>query len=525
MTAPHASPATTSASAFRILAALGFPEPTPIQREATPALAEGASVHGLAPTGSGKTLAFLIPLLARVVTRVNRTQVLILAPTRELGAQIARVAETVAAALASESGERAPVVRTAFGGHTADTQKIELLKGPHVVVATPGRALDLIEREVLPLSGVNAFVLDEADHMLAMGFIPDVGRICEGLPKNVQTALFSATPSALPGELEERLLRGAQRIDVRTARGTTRNPTAESNPPGPSGSSATPTPAEPGSQSASTFHEVLKAGTVEDKARRLMACLRGLEDSGAAIESGIVFCETREMVSTLSALLRTEGFSAGALSGELGQIQRATVLRRFKAEGLRYLVATNIAARGIDISDLSVVVNFDLPSTAEDYVHRAGRTGRAGKSGRVINVCTPGGEEHLRRILAGTPVKLVSQALAVVSQPTPTQETNLVVSIRGSDATHAPRPQPDTTPVSFRRVHLNRGKANKIRPGDILGALTKQLGLAGSEVGSIFIFDHFTHIEVPERRFAEVVQGLSGLRIKNMTVKASEARS
>lgn len=456
---------------------MGFENLTDIQKEAIPQLAEGNSLLALAPTGSGKTLAFLVPLMLKVRADVFKTQLLIIAPTRELGLQIAQVAERVAQAMAG-SGEGSLLVRTAFGGTRVENQKTELLKNPHVIVATPGRALDLAKRELLHLIHVNAVVLDEADLMLGMGFAGEMTELCRFLPRNVQAALFTATEATLPGELERHLLNGAARVDVREI-GSDSDASVELAP---------------------AVHQFLLVANHSEKRTKLVQFLREISDRTA---SGILFCQTREAVRTLSEFLRDQGFSAEELSGDLGQIQRSTILRRFKAGGLQYLVATNIAARGIDVKDLSVVVHFDLPSTSEEYVHRSGRSGRAGKQGWTVSICPVSSKEFLFDLVKDFEISLTPFELAA-PQKTPVAAQPLLKK-------------------QFRKLHFNRGKSHKIRPGDIVGTLTQGIGLSKEDVGSIFIFDHFTHVEVNEDLVKDVMRGLEKTKIKNMTVKATEA--
>lgn len=459
-----------------VLTEMGFTESTPIQSAAIPALSAGHSVLALSPTGSGKTLAFLIPLMERLDAGVCETQLLILAPTRELGSQIAQVATKVASLL-PQTGERSIQIRTVFGGQKAETQKAEVLRNPTVVVATPGRALELIEQEVLKTSGLRAVVLDEADLMVGMGFEAQVKAICDHLPNKLQAALFSATESDGQSRLQNRLVHRGQRIDVR--------PSLK----GPQMSVET--------AAALVRHEkiILKSG--QDRLTALGDVLRQI---GNPELTGIVFCQTRESVQRVTEFLQESGISAVGLSGELGQIERSTIMRRFKSGGVQYLVATNLASRGIDVCDLSVVINYDLPSTQQEYLHRSGRSGRAGKSGWTLNLCTFQSAHFLQEILDGTEIKL---SLFEVNSVDPAAQV---------------------TARSFVKIHVNRGKSSKLRPGDFLGALTKDLGMTRDDVGGIFIFDHFTHIEVSRNLASSVMTKLMGRKIKNLPVKVTEAQ-
>jgi superfamily II DNA/RNA helicase len=458
-----------------LLKQLGFATPTEIQRQAMPLLANGESVLALSPTGSGKTLAFLIPLMERLDPNLSETQLLVLAPTRELGAQIAHVASQVAAHLA-EHESRHLQVRAVFGGHKSDTQKKEILKNPQIVVATPGRALDLITQNVLKLSNLRALVLDEADIMVGMGFEAQIKSICDELPNRIQAALFSATESEGQSRLQNRLVHRGKRVDVR------HEVQSESD-------------TEATTKSVFTHQTVLVPQGME----RLAVLTQLLQQISPSTESGIVFCQTRDAVQKVVETLKAAGVSVAGLSGELGQIERDTMMRLFRAGGVKYLVATNLAARGIDVSDVSVVVHYELPSTQQEYLHRSGRTGRAGKSGRTISLCNPNAKKFLQELLKDTEIELADLALE--------------------------NAEPVSTPVAkdYVKIHINRGKSSKLRPGDFLGALTQDLGLTRHDVGAIYIFDHFTHVEITQPQAGSVLKRLTGRKIKNLVVKATPA--
>jgi ATP-independent RNA helicase DbpA len=475
-----------------ILGKLGFEKETDVQEAAIPVLAGGKSLFALAPTGSGKTLAFLIPLMQKIDCALTATQILVLTPTRELGVQISQVAERLARLL-NESSTRGVTVRNAFGGQKIEGQIVEIQRRPHLVVATPGRALDLLNREVLSLQELKAFVLDEADLMLGMGFEEQVKKICDSLPNRVQTALFSATEAELQTTLHNRLAHRAVRIDVRGGEKRESGAAVEDG--------ASP-------ETRQDLHQILVVPSHQEKQNSLNDFLR---ENESRIASGVVFCQTRAGASTVCENLRSAGFLAEELSGGLGQIERATILRRFKARGVKYLVATNIAARGIDILDLSIVVNFDLPSTPDEYVHRSGRSGRAGKSGWTVSLSPRSSLEFLTDIL-----QKKSLQAELIEVGAPSGEVNGVAGQRQN----TPKP-PES---GFSRIHINRGKSSKIRPGDILGTLVKICGLQADEVGNIYIFDHFSHVEVSSLKSREVISKLCETPIKGMSVKAQDAR-
>jgi ATP-independent RNA helicase DbpA len=469
------------------LAKLGFAEPTPIQLVAIPVLEEGKSLFALAPTGSGKTLAFLIPLMKKIDCSQCRTQLLVLTPTRELGSQIAQVAEKVAKVL-GVAGGRGITVRTAFGGQKIEVQKQEMERQPDVVVATPGRALDLLQREYLKIDGLVAFVLDEADLMLGMGFEEQIADVCDFLPHRVQTALFSATEAELQTRLQNRLAHRAERVDVRVGRNDN---TSQQ---------------EPRDGGGGNRHEYI---LVENHAAKNKHLTDFLKANDGAIASGVIFCQTRAGAAELCAHLRTSGFQAEELSGGLGQIERSTIMRRFKAKGVKYLIATNIAARGIDVSELSIVINYDLPSTPDEYIHRSGRSGRAGKTGWTMSLCLRNAREFFFDILGKNAIRPKQFVQSEVSESVALSEAQI------DDALPAAR---------FSKIHINKGKSSKIRPGDIVGVLVKQMGLSAGDVGNIYIFDHFTHVEVNADLATGVIEQLSVSKIKGMAVKASEAR-
>ncbi len=350
----------------RSAAAAGWSSPTAIQAAALPAILQGRDVLGLAPTGSGKTASFLLPLLQRLLAqpglqdeRPRRLQALILSPTRELAAQ------TGAAALAL-----APQLKTVVvvGGASINPQMMALRGGAHLVVATPGRLLDLLDRNALRLSDVSLLVLDEADRLLDLGFAEEISRVLAALPGRRQTLMFSATMPEAVSALAARVLRDALRIEAVT------------------GSDATPP-------------DITQRAIQVDTAQRT-PLLRHLIAS-ERWDRVLVFVATQYACEHVADKLRRAGLAASALHGQLSQGRRSTALADFRDRRLQILVTTDLAARGIDVTRLAVVVNHDLPRSAVDYTHRIGRTGRAGERGLAVSfVCAdaPGSEPHFRLI-------------------------------------------------------------------------------------------------------------------------------
>jgi ATP-dependent RNA helicase RhlE len=343
----------------------GYSTPTAVQSAAIPAILRGGDVLALAPTGSGKTAAFALPLLQAMLKRpdgARQVRALILVPTRELAAQVGEVLHTFARALS------APVkVSVAFGGVSINPQMMDLRGGADIMVATPGRLLDLVGHNALRLSAVTHLVFDEADRLLELGFDDEVGRILELVPAQRQQLLFSATFAPPVLELAGKLLRDPVRIEVDAA---------------PTTASAAPA-------------IVQRAFAVDEPARtRLLRHLLKQE----RWERMLVFVATRYAAMHVADKLQRNGIAADALHGDASQGARSAVLTAFKTGKLQVLVATDVAARGIDIAQLPAVVNYDLPRSADDYTHRIGRTGRAGESGVAISFVTPESEAHFRLI-------------------------------------------------------------------------------------------------------------------------------
>ncbi len=339
------------APVLQALKALGYEEPTPIQLETIPALIAGKDVLGQAATGTGKTAAFALPLLERVNPSDRRpceAQALVLVPTRELAMQVAEAIQKYGAGL----GVNALAV---YGGQAIVGQIKALKRGVDVVIATPGRALDHLRRKTLVLSHVKVVVLDEADEMLDMGFEEDLQTLLDELPESRQTALFSATLPARIAKIAEKHLNNPVRVTI------------------------APKVLQAGDQP-----NIRQAAYVVPRRLKEAALMRVLEWESP--QSTIIFCRTRNEVETLTEILMRAGYAPAALHGGLTQEQRDGVLKRFKNGTVRVLVATDVAARGLHVEGLSHVVNYDLPTSPEAYVHRIGRTGRAGKTGVALSL-------------------------------------------------------------------------------------------------------------------------------------------
>ena len=361
-----------SPEVLRVLDELGYEEPTPIQTHAIPLLLAGRDVLGSAATGTGKTAAFALPLIERLDPTVRAVQGLILAPTRELAMQVAE-------AVHRYGRHKGVTVVPIYGGQPIQRQLIGLKRGVQVVVGTPGRLLDHIRRGSLSLAGVRYLVLDEADEMLDMGFIEDIEAILNETPKERQTTLFSATFPPRINDLVRRHLREPERITIKAeVRKTPR---------------------------------VRQVAYVVPRPHKLQALGRILDLESPT--SAIIFCRTRTEVDELTEAMASHGYSPEALHGGFAQAQRDRVMSRFREGVADLLIATDVAARGLDIEHVSHVINYDIPESPDAYVHRIGRTGRAGREGTAITLVQP--REHF---LLKAIEKVVKQRIEAARIPT-----------------------------------------------------------------------------------------------------------
>lgn len=344
------------------ISAAGFKTPTPIQDQAIPAVNEGRDIVGIAQTGTGKTASFVLPMLTRLESgraRARMPRSLILEPTRELAAQVAESFDQLGA---NHKLDMALLI----GGVSFDEQFRKLDRGVDVLIATPGRLLDHFGRGKLLLSGVEILVIDEADRMLDMGFIPDIEKICAMLPPMRQTLFFSATMPKEVKKLADKFLKDPMRIEV-----------------------------SPPSSTAKTIVQKLKLAPSDMPLKRQI--LRDLLD-GSKVKNAIIFCNRKRDVGILHKSLIKHGYNAGALHGDMEQRERTATLDAFRRGDISILAASDVAARGLDIPEVSHIFNYDVPVTPEDYVHRIGRTGRAGREGFAATLVTPGEIDSVRAI-------------------------------------------------------------------------------------------------------------------------------
>jgi ATP-dependent RNA helicase DeaD len=535
------------------LAGLGYEEPTPIQRESIPPLLAGRDLLGQAATGTGKTAAFALPLLQAVVSgepKPNYPSALVLVPTRELAMQVAE-------AIHRYGKEKRATVLPIYGGQPIGQQLRVLDRGVEVVVATPGRALDHLNRGSLALEGVRFVVLDEADEMLDMGFAEDIEAILGAVPGAHQTALFSATLPPRIRAIAKQHLADPVRIAIERER-----------------------PAQ------GEVPRVRQVAYVVPPAHKLTALGRVLDMEQPS--SAIVFCRTRVEVDELCEAMNARGYRAEALHGGFAQEQRDRVMKRFRTEKTDLLVATDVAARGLDIEHVSHVVNFGVPSDPDDYVHRIGRTGRAGREGVAITFLAPrehrllkniqfatgqriavetiptvadlrnrrleltraslqeavaaGGLDPFRAIVeelaseldpldvAAAAVKLVHEAAHAASgAKADEQDIELVPAPRQERPDRGEKPAWGKGPrrgprfergggIERARIFIGAGRNDGMRPGDLVGAIANEAGVAGDAIGAIRITDRFSLVEVPAEAAEHVIQALRGTTLRGKRV-------
>jgi ATP-independent RNA helicase DbpA len=448
---------------------IGFEAMTPIQAESIPVILEGRDVIGQAKTGSGKTAAFGIPLLEKLDVRQEGhpdLQALILCPTRELSAQVARELRLLGT---KKIGLR---VLELAGGVPGGPQARQLENGVQVAVGTPGRVLDHLLRGKLDLRKLRMLILDEADRMLEMGFQEEMEGILSRLPEKRQTLLFSATfPSGIL-ELSSRYQRDAIRVVSSEA-------------------SSEPVP-------SLIRQEFRVLGQGSDRVGALLTVLWE-----TVPESAIVFCNFKATCFELTRELKMLGISADCLNGDLEQRERDLVMARFRNRSLRILIATDVAARGIDVAGLDLVVNYELAQKPENHVHRIGRTGRAGKAGLAISLITDRERDRARSLAA----------------PGVGDELFIEASTRVPEAPSKPSLQ-----SKMETLIILEGRKNKMRAGDILGALTGEAGgLSGEQVGKIEIHDFHTFVAIEKKSAAKALERLQNGRIKGRKVRVQRS--
>jgi ATP-dependent RNA helicase DeaD len=450
---------------------LGYESPTPIQEQAIPELLQGHDVIGQAQTGTGKTAAFGLPLLEYIDTELEEVQALVLTPTRELCIQVTQ-------ALRAYGQRRGIQVVAVFGGAPIRNQVAQLKQGAQLVVGTVGRVKDLMNRHELMLTDARYIVLDEADEMLDLGFFEDVEWILSRAPSGRQTALFSATMPPEIRALAEKRMFDPITIKVRAAQLT-----------------------------IDTVDQSYIEVSDRDKPDALARVLRA-EDP----EQAIIFARTKVGVDRLARRLDDLGLRVRALHGDMSQGSRDGVMIAFKGGRERLLVATDVAARGLDISGVTHVVNYDIPNSPDVYVHRIGRTGRVGRSGRAITLITPRQRRELEAIEKHAKTTIHEWSV----EPT--------VAVNGDRETRRPRHTKPRKADGGVKLIVSGGRAQGIEPADVIGAIVDNSHLEGEDIRNVRVLERFSFVEVPTARADEVIDKVSGSAVRGTKLRLEVAK-
>jgi ATP-dependent RNA helicase DeaD len=501
---------------------VGYEAPTPIQLKTIPLLLAGRDLIGQAQTGTGKTAAFALPILQRLDLNRNEVQALILTPTRELAIQVAEAIHTYA--------KRMKQVRVVpiYGGQSIQQQIRHLQRGAHIVVGTPGRVMDHLRRGTLNFESLKMVVLDEADEMLRMGFIEDVEWILSQAPGTLQTALFSATIPPEIRRIADRYLQEPETVEI-----------------------------EHKSLAVPTVHQRYLNVLEKQKLDVLSHVLETEAEPGEAV---LIFARTKVGAADLAEKLLARGYMVEAMHGDMSQAQRESVIRRLRSGQVEIVVATDVAARGLDVERIGFVVNYDIPYDMESYVHRIGRTGRAGRPGKAVLFVTPREQRLMRNIeqyvkqriepmKAPTRAHVAARRIALfkerILKTLEEEELDLYLSLveelaeeSGRDISEIaaaaarlaredkplvvdlePEPEQVAQPEDgMVRFFIDAGRRNGVRPGDIVGAIASEAGVPGQAIGAIDIYDRFTFVDVPAQYREQVLAGMSGTAIRNRKI-------
>jgi superfamily II DNA/RNA helicase len=465
-----------SEETLQALEKLGYETPTDVQEQVIPYAFAGRDLIVQAQTGSGKTAAFAIPICEKVVLEQRKPQVLVLTPTRELAVQVQEDISNIG---------RYNRIRVAaiYGQQPIYVQKSQLGQRVHIIVATPGRILDHLQRGNVSFEEIKYLVLDEADEMLNMGFIDQVEAILRVMPPNRVTMLFSAT---MPDEIEKicsQYMQSPKRIEV-----ASKNPTTER---------------------IEQYYYAVEEDDKFDLLNQIIYINRP--------DSCIVFCHTREKVELLYRRMKEQGYNCWGLHGGMEQRDRLATMQAFKNGEFPYLIATDVAARGIDIEELSLVINYDLPFDKEKYVHRIGRTGRIGNNGMAISLVSTGEIKMLQEIEDYVGYKMPLKA--------PPSFEERIEGKALFETRNAPNLNPKRVAQlnsEIIKIRINAGKKKNMRPGDILGALTKIENITARDIGIIDVQDHFSYVDILANKGSLVLEALQDLPIKGRMVTAKQ---
>ena len=465
---------------LRAIKEMGFEEATPIQAQSIPAVMSGRDVIGQAQTGTGKTASFGIPLLHKVDPKLKKTQALILCPTRELAIQVSNELHNLAKYMHGIK------ILPIYGGQEIGKQIRSLKGGVQIIVGTPGRVMDHMRRKTVKMDHIHTVVLDEADEMLNMGFIDQVRDIINTLNKNRQTMLFSATIPEEIISLCNMYMKNPINIEIKSQKLITDNIKHE----------------------LYRFEEFYKL----DNLSKLLI--------SEAPETAVIFCKTKENVDKVFENLNKKGYSVNKIHGGMLQKDRLDVMDKFKRGNFRVLVATDVAARGIDVEGITHVINYDLPVEKEAYVHRIGRTGRAGASGKAISFVNQYEDGLLDMIQEYIGFKIpVSSELPEVNSEKRNESIKLLKS-----KPKMKREKDKVINKNITKIYFNGGKKKKLRPGDFVGAISRIEGITAEDIGIIDVQDTVSYVDILNGKGNKVIEALKNSTIKGKKLKVEKAR-
>lgn len=507
---------------------MGFEEASPIQAKAIPAMISGIDLIGQAQTGTGKTAAFGIPLLEKVDPKLKKLQAIVLCPTRELAIQVADEIRNLSRYMHGIK------VLPIYGGQDIVKQIRSLKSGTQIVIGTPGRVMDHMRRKTMKLDFVHTVVLDEADEMLNMGFREDIEFVLSGVPEERQTVLFSATMPKPIMEITKKFQNNAKVIKVTKKELTVPN--------------------------IEQYYYDVKPKKKEEVLSRLLDIY--------SPRLSVVFCNTKKQVDLLVNALLGRGYFAAGLHGDMKQEQRDRVMQGFRTGKTEILVATDVAARGIDVDEVEAVFNYDLPQDDEYYVHRIGRTGRAGREGRAFSFVSGKEVYKLKEIQRYCKTKIYAQKVPSLNDVANTKMENILDDVERVieqedldmmiNAIEERVNNSEFTAMDMAaaflkiccgmtednknteendwefgdtgagedgmvRLFINIGKKQRVRPGDILGAIAEESGMDGKLIGTIDMYDKYTFVEVPREYAREVLNAMKNVKIKGKTVAVEPA--
>lgn len=508
---------------LRALNDIGYNETTEIQKKAIPEIMNNCDLIGLSQTGTGKTAAFGIPAIQNVDVNNKKTQILILAPTRELACQITDELRKFTKYMENLK------ILTVYGGQSIEKQIIPLRRGVQIVVGTPGRIMDHMRKKTIKLANVKMVILDEADEMLNMGFREDIETILEEVPEERQTLLFSATMNEKIMAITKKYLNNPKKIKIKAKELTVEN--------------------------INQIAFQTKNNMKDELTTRAIDLYKP--------EKLIVFCNTKKKVDNLYDYLKQKGYNADVIHGDIKQDQRERTIKKFKNGDIKILIATDVAARGIDVANLDLVINYDIPQENEYYVHRIGRTGRNKSTGKAITFVVGKEKNKLNEIEKYAKTKISYEQVPTISQINKVKDEEFVQNIKDimnkqefrksdvfdqfitdsnidlkdlakamfsmisnkSNEDVVTKSEYEVDENGYVKLFVNVGKKDKIMVKDIIGSMSANTAVSGKEIGKVNILDKFSFVEIPQEYVEDVLSGMKGKPIKGKDVNIEVANN